>query len=149
MGMELPKAPGTYVLILRLSAARRLVVGRLGEILFAPGFYAYVGSALGRTGSGLRQRLTRHLRRGKRLHWHIDTLRESCEVVEIWYAVGDERRECAWAVALGALPGITATAAAFGASDCACRTHLFVSAELPDADAFGRAVRQRVTRLVL
>lgn len=147
--MELPNAPGTYVLILRLSVERRLVVGRLGEIAFAPGFYAYVGSALGRSSCGLRQRLTRHLRRNKRLHWHIDTLREVCEVVEIWYTVGSERCECVWSAALGALPGITAVKSAFGASDCACRTHLFISTTLPDADVFGRAVRQRVTRLVL
>jgi Uri superfamily endonuclease len=147
--MELPNAPGTYVLILRLSAERRLVVGRLGELSFAPGFYAYVGSALGRTGCGLRQRLTRHLRRDKRLHWHIDTLREVCEIVEIWYAVSSERYECVWATALGALPGISAVEAAFGASDCACRTHLFISAILPDIDAFERAVGQQITRFVL
>jgi Uri superfamily endonuclease len=147
--MELPNAPGTYVLILQLSVESRLVVGRLGEIAFAPGYYAYVGSALGRTGCGLRQRLTRHLRRNKRLHWHIDTLREVCEVVEIWCAVGSERRECAWAAALRALPEVTAVEAAFGASDCACHTHLFVSATLPDSDAFERAVGQRITRLAL
>ncbi len=147
--MEFPKAPGTYVLILRLSVERRLVVGRLGEIAFAPGYYAYVGSALGQKGCGLRQRLARHLRRQKRLHWHIDTLREVCEIVEIWYVVGSERRECTWAAALGALPGVSPVEAAFGASDCACHTHLFRAADLPDAQAFAQAVKRLVMRVAL
>jgi len=69
-----PAQPGTYVLVLRLSRATTLRVGRLGEFDFPCGLYLYVDSAQG-TG-GLRARLTRHWRAHKPLHWHVDYLRE-------------------------------------------------------------------------
>jgi len=52
---------GTYVLILILPERKKIDVGALGEINFEPGYYAYVGSALG----GMEGRIGRHLKRGK------------------------------------------------------------------------------------
>lgn len=130
------KLPGTYVLVMTLAEGRRLAVGRLGEIDFAPGCYLYVGSALG----GLEHRLRRHLRLGKRLHWHIDYLRPAVEVTAIWYRPGAERRECAWAAALAGLPGVRLHAPGFGASDCRCPGHLFYAVQPPAlADFAARA----------
>jgi Uri superfamily endonuclease len=74
----------------------------------------------------LAARIGRHLRPAseKRLRWHIDYLTAHVPVTEVIWAIGDERRECQWAQSLLALPGACVAIARFGASDCACSTHL-------------------------
>jgi len=98
-----------------------LRIGRLGTHEFPAGYYAYAGSALGP--GGLAARVGRHLRREKRLHWHIDYLLEAAEVVDVRVEPGSERRECEWARRLLAAGGAV-VAPGFGASDCRCATHL-------------------------
>ncbi|MCY4310283.1 MAG: DUF123 domain-containing protein, partial [Rhodospirillaceae bacterium] len=68
----LTAAPGAYILWLDLDAATDVPVQRLGNPVLPAGRYAYCGSARG-TG-GLRARLDRHGRPGRRPHWHIDHL---------------------------------------------------------------------------
>jgi Uri superfamily endonuclease len=125
--MQIPDGPGTYVLVMRLEAERTLLVGRLGEARLAPGYYLYVGSALG----GLRARLARHLRCEKRRHWHIDYVLEAAHIIEVWYAASPERIECIWARRLAASACLVTAIGRFGASDCACASHLFYAAERP------------------
>jgi Uri superfamily endonuclease len=109
---------GSYILLLELPEQREITVGRLGLITFPKGCYAYVGSAL----NGLKPRITRHLRKEKSRHWHIDCLLPEAEVWEIIIFPSEERRECllAQSLALGfqAIPG-------FGSSDCKCKSHLY------------------------
>jgi Uri superfamily endonuclease len=124
--------PGTYILIIALPMDTVLTVGSLGKVAFAAGYYLYVGSALG----GLQARLARHLRAEKRLHWHIDYLLQVGRICTIWYALGNARRECMWARTLAAMPDIRPAVARFGASDCACPTHLYCSAARPDREVF-------------
>lgn len=132
---DLPGTGGTYVLLLRLDLPAHLKIGRLGAFDFAPGWYAYVGSALGP--GGLRARLSHHQKRAARPHWHIDYLRQAANLEWVWYAVGGDRHEHAWAAALGSLPGASLAARRFGASDCDCPAHLFHYAHMPHAAAFG------------
>src|ERR1039458_6858841 len=47
--MNLPADNGTYILIVRVPQMKRLAIGSLGEFDIIPGFYAYVGSAFGRS----------------------------------------------------------------------------------------------------
>lgn len=68
--VQLPVERGTYALLLRITARRRWIVGKLGPREFPEGYYLYLGSAL----NGLETRLRRHLRRDKKPHWHIDVL---------------------------------------------------------------------------
>ena len=97
-----------------------IAVGKLGSILFEPGCYCYVGSAL----NGLRGRVARHLRHEeKKTWWHIDYLLQHADVVEVVWALSSSRVECRMAGALlrhglQYVPG-------FGASDCRCSSHLF------------------------
>ena len=84
---------GSYALIIRLNRAKRLTVGRLGEFYFPAGHYLYLGSAL----NGLESRVRRHLRRDKKLHWHIDYLTALAGVCQVWWVVDGVRRECLWA----------------------------------------------------
>jgi Uri superfamily endonuclease len=118
-----PAGRGSYVLLMRLDAPRMLAVGRLGRFDFPAGLYAYVGSAQG--SGGLRARVGRHLRADKRAHWHVDALTAHAAIVAVWAVESAERLECAWARILRGMDGVEEPAGGFGASDCACRTHLF------------------------
>ena len=123
--MEAIDGPGTYILIIKLDQDHLIHVGRLGVLPFRAGYYLYVGSAL----NGLRGRLARHLRPEKSLHWHIDYQLQHTRVIAVWYHLGPERYECAWARSLAKMPAIQPFEGPFGASDCSCRTHLFQSPE--------------------
>jgi Uri superfamily endonuclease len=127
---------GTYVLWLHLPRPRTLLVGRFGEVTFAAGYYAYVGSAFGP--GGVRARLGRHLRGSGALRWHIDYLRQACRVETAWFSHDPRRLEHAWAAALLALPGARQPVAGFGASDCNCDTHLVAFTRRPALAAFRR-----------
>lgn len=129
--------PGTYALILRADAVRRVRVGRLGELVLEPGFYAYVGSALGP--GGVSARVRRH-RRSRNVHWHVDSLRDVATLVEVWYAHDPARREHAWAEALLAQPGATCPLPGFGASDCRCASHLAFFRSRPSMAGLRRAL---------
>lgn len=139
-----PDSPGTYVLILKLSHRATIRVGRLGEFEFPAGWYTYVGSARGP--GGLAARLARHVRSLKPLHWHVDHVCARARPVEIWYAAGTRKRECAWARALVNLPGASIPASRFGASDCRCPSHLIHFAAPPDSTAFESASGENVSR---
>ena len=116
---------GSYLLILRLKRKRRVAVGQLGNLLFQKGYYLYVGSAMG----NLSPRIARHTRLRKKLHWHVDYLRQVADEVVPLPVVSSKRLECDMASALGELldPGPPQ----FGSTDCACPTHLFWSADAP------------------
>ncbi len=115
-------ARGSYVLLMSLAEERTITVGSLGPIRFSRGRYAYVGSALG----GFRSRLNRHLRTGKKPHWHIDCLLEKAVLDTIITGETRERTECTITRGLdqrfASVPG-------FGASDCRCHSHLFFGAD--------------------
>jgi sugar fermentation stimulation protein A len=110
---------GSYLLVLRLNAPRRIDVGSLGSLRFAPGHYLYVGSAM----KNLASRIARHLGKRKRIHWHVDALRARADAATALPIRGSRRRECEIASALAGL--FAAGPRGFGASDCACATHLF------------------------
>lgn len=123
-------AAGTYLLVLAAARRRCVRIGRLGTLALRPGYYVYAGSAFGP--GGLAARLGRHLRPPARLHWHIDSLRRHTRPVEYWIAEG-ERREHQWAGLLRSLDGASIPLAGFGASDCACPSHLFFFERRPSA----------------
>ena len=119
----LPASPGSYILWLKLNRKRRIRVGRLGEQLFLPGFYAYCGSAFGP--GGLKARLAHHLRKSDRPRWHIDYLKNISRCSEIWFSTKGENLEHYFAEQLSVLPETGTTIDNFGASDCNCASHLF------------------------
>jgi Uri superfamily endonuclease len=129
---------GTYALVIPLRVGLRLPIGRLGIQSLSPGYYVYVGSALG----GLSSRLRHHLRSEKRLHWHIDYLLAKAEVAQIWYALGCNRLECTWNAMLGDLPDAKSSVSGFGASDCQSPSHLTHFPTIPPLDLFDQKLRQ-------
>jgi Uri superfamily endonuclease len=144
----LPALPGTYATVLRFSKRLESVVGKLGVLAVQPGFYVYVGSALGP--GGLAARVGRHCRRETTLRWHIDYLRAGAQIEEVWYATGKNHQECRWATALSRLPGASVPMAGFGASDCGCPSHLCFFKMPPSLAEFQKKLRhQRMERLRL
>jgi len=135
----LPPLPGTYALVLRVSRRLEILVGRLDKLEVQPGFYVYVGSALGP--GGLAARVGRHCRCEKRLRWHVDYLRAVAKIEAVWYATGRSDRECQWAMVLQDLPGAAIPLAGFGSSDCGCPAHLFFFSRRPSFAACARRLR--------
>ena len=137
------KRCGTYALVLYLSRAQTIRVGKLGMFKFPRGYYIYIGSAL----NGLAQRIARHLRSNKKNFWHIDYLLAHVQVKEVWTHRGGERLECLWARAALALSRAKIVAPSFGASDCDCPAHLIQFGEkMPmeqTADRMGKKVDRR------
>lgn len=130
----LPSGPGTYILVFRCRAARRIDVGRLGRMALRPGYYLYVGSAFGP--GGLRARVMRHCRMEKPRRWHIDYLRPSVETIEVWFSQNPERMEHSWADLLARDGLLTTPLHGFGSGDCRCRSHLFFSSLRPRIGRF-------------
>ncbi len=116
---------GTYVLEIALAGPTTIEVGALGDLEFAAGTYAYVGSALGPGGFS---RVDRHreLAGGDRetRHWHVDYLLGHPETtLEAVVTFPDADLECDLATTLPGEP-----VPDFGASDCDCVAHLFAVA---------------------
>jgi len=138
----LPSLPGTYALVLRSAGPQQILVGKLETLAVQPGFYVYVGSALGP--GGLASRVGRHARAAKKCRWHIDYLVAIATLDEVWYTVDPARRECQWADALRQIRGATVPLEGFGSSDCRCRAHLLFFQKRPSLLVF----RQRLARTI-
>ncbi len=112
---------GSYILLINLPKEQTITVGSRQAQRFPRGYYVYVGSALG----GIKSRLSHHLKRNKKLHWHIDYLLQKASITDIIIGESGDRIECAIAQALSSqfdsIPG-------FGSSDCKCKSHLFFAA---------------------
>jgi Uri superfamily endonuclease len=120
----LPARPGAYLLLIRLAAALPLRIGTLPAAVLPAGWYVYAGSARGP--GGIRARAGRHLRQGKRPHWHIDRLTEVAATCWAFAVLGG--RECDLVRALLARPAFELALAGFGSSDCRhCAGHLLAA----------------------
>lgn len=122
MQFKLPSSSGTYALTLYVKKDCRINTGKLGELQIIKGYYIYIGSAFGP--GGLKARIERHLKKTKKLRWHIDYLRKVSEIVDIKYSTDKEKLECKWAAKLAENGEITPFKG-FGSSDCKCFSHLF------------------------
>ncbi|MDG6902673.1 MAG: GIY-YIG nuclease family protein [Nitrososphaerota archaeon] len=70
---------GLYQLVIRLKRKQSIGVGRLGRFAFPSGYYVYTGSAR----RGLESRIARHLRKEKRLRWHVDYVLRYGDIAEV------------------------------------------------------------------
>ena len=111
---------GVYQLHLRLDKPKRIRVGKLGIFTFPAGRYIYTGSAM----NGLIGRLRRHLKKRKKLHWHIDYLLRHAKIETIFVLETGERVECQLNSLTLSLPNAKVIVKGFGCSDCRCPSHL-------------------------
>jgi Uri superfamily endonuclease len=111
---------GIYVLLIHLNRDIAIRVGSLGTREFKEGNYVYVGSAQ----NGVEQRVARHLRKEKRLFWHIDYLLndDAAEIVEVYVKPAGKEEECQVAAKISEK---AEPVTGFGCSDCHCPSHLF------------------------
>jgi Uri superfamily endonuclease len=141
VGKSLMSETGNYVLLLALPIDTELTIGKLGTFQFPAGWYAYVGSAFG--SGGLVGRLKYHLSPVERPHWHIDYLRQSAKIQEIWLSPSTERREGEWVDLMLAIPGATVVVEGFGSSDSDRESHLIYFDVRPSLEDFAVGVRAR------
>lgn len=119
------KDRGSYLLLLQLDTNKTIQVGRLGRLEFSEGFHVYVGSAM----RNLTARVDRHCRLRKRLHWHIDYLRQHADRCWALPIRSSMRLECEISHAMAEV--FSSGPRGFGSSDCGCPTHLFWHATSP------------------
>ncbi|GAB4240261.1 MAG: hypothetical protein Kow0032_27790 [Methyloligellaceae bacterium] len=112
-------APGCYALLIGLKTPVRLK--RPEPALLAPGWYIYAGSAHGP--GGIRARLTRHFRKRKPVHWHVDQLTRHASALAVHDMPHGE--ECDLVANLCATYAFDNIEPGFGSSDCQlCPSHL-------------------------
>ena len=144
----------SYILLLFNRRNRRITVGSLGRLEFAPGFYLYVGSG----GINVLKRVKRHLAVAKPKHWHIDYLTTGprrMKPVDAYVFTGVNECRLADSLAKELEPGAVAPQSAvlpsdgrlrfarFGSSDCRCQGHLFHAPGLAELKrALDRTIRE-------
>lgn len=109
---------GAYILLINLENDMDIRVGSLGTLHFSSGNYCYVGSARGP--GGIEARVKRHLKKEKKLRWHIDYLMEHSEVEKVFIKEDGDEIETA-----GEISKIFESIPGFGASDSPLSSHLF------------------------
>jgi sugar fermentation stimulation protein A len=111
---------GVYALVIYLRAPAEITVGKAGTFRFPHGYYVYIGSAK----MNLSQRIQRHLRKTKKLHWHIDYLLHIADkVTPLPIYSGEDDLECRLAHTISPIADDAVNG--FGCSDCTCASHLF------------------------
>lgn len=116
---------GCYMMLVEIAEPIQIRVGSLGELFFDKGFYVYCGSAK----TGLKARTSRHLRKRKNLHWHLDYLRQKASTVKALPVRSSADLECILAKSVQKIS--SRSIAEFGCSDCSCDSHLFYFKENP------------------
>lgn len=112
---------GVYLLWLYLPAHTSITIGKLGRFNFTKGVYAYAGSAQ----RNLEQRLARHERLDKKLHWHIDYFRACADFLGAARFLNQPKEgECRLIQELLQIPGAQFPVPGLGSSDCRCCSHL-------------------------
>ncbi|NVM37625.1 MAG: GIY-YIG nuclease family protein [Candidatus Lokiarchaeota archaeon] len=118
---------GSYILVVFVRGNIELFIGALGKIEFKKGFYLYIGSAMGNSGSiTLINRVSRHTypSESKKIHWHIDYLLNSnfISVYCVYLIPSLQNMECLIANELLNLSD--GHIKKFGSSNCLCNSHL-------------------------
>lgn len=109
---------GSYCIAAFLPEDSVIEVARLGTFSFPKGLYVYTGSAL----SSLEGRISRHLRKEKKMRWHIDYFLERAEPMGFVPIISSKREECS--INSKFLERGEIVAKGFGSSDCDCPSHL-------------------------
>ena len=132
--LDLPDSSGAYVLILDLLRPVKLSLVRFMGQRLEPGRYAYAGSARGP--GGIRARCKRHLRKDKKLHWHIDHLTTQASSIYVAAVPGGD--ECALVEKISKATPTGFPLPGFGSSDCRCCTsHLMHLTAQPEVTEIG------------
>ncbi len=120
---------GIYCLTIKLVKKHTIRVGCLGTFGFPGGFYVYAGSAQ----NNLEDRIERHLRRDKKMHWHVDYLLHYGWVSCVHTYDAGKNAECVLSQKIGNIKDAVMPVRGFGSSDCACASHLYFFQKNPES----------------
>lgn len=138
---------GTYILEINAALPFSIEAKQFANLDFEKGFYYYFGSAQ----KNIQKRLERHLRKEKKLHWHIDhiTSKETNSIISIYLLPKAEKSfECFSLAEISSRVSAVIPAENFGNSDCkTCRSHLLFSDKQFDQSHFS-ALYQSIVRLI-
>ena len=115
---------GIYVLEILVSKRLKLNHKIFSEKNFPKGYYYYIGSAQ----KNLHKRIQRHIKKTKKLHWHIDYLTSIKEIlITNVFIIPNFKKEneCKLVGQLENVFGLEHKIIGFGNSDCnECKSHL-------------------------
>ena len=118
---------GVYCLVIECNTQSKIDCRSFNNIIFPKGYYYYAGSAQ----KNLSKRIERHIRRDKKIHWHIDYLTAHPDfIIKEVLLFKDKKKsfECLLSKDLNNKFGLITGALNFGNSDCdKCATHLYYS----------------------
>ncbi|MEM1634454.1 MAG: GIY-YIG nuclease family protein [Nanopusillaceae archaeon] len=112
---------GTYLLLLECLNDCEIEVGKLGKIRFKKGYYVYIGSAM----NNLKKRILRHLKKDKKIKWHVDylTTNDSFIIRKIFIKETNKKEEEKISKIFEKYFNFIKN---FGNSDCKDNSHLFL-----------------------
>ena len=119
---------GDYLFIMKLANDKNLSIGHKGLMHFPSGYYIYIGSAK----ANLDKRLDHHKRKRKNKHWHLDYLRNECQVIAGLPIRTADDLECSLAQSVKKIADWEIKG--FGCTDCHCSSHLFGMSNNPIHD---------------
>jgi sugar fermentation stimulation protein A len=119
---------GAYAVIYYLKEGNKIAVPRFGEYFLRKGWYVYSGSAK----KNMIHRVSRHIRKEKKLKWHIDYFSVLDNVIPKEIFLFEHRNECE-INRLFKEAGGGIIIDNFGATDCKnkCGTHFLYFKKLP------------------
>lgn len=123
-GLKRTYDSGSYILIIRLSKKININL-RSKSFFLQKGWYIYIGKAK----KNLISRILRHIRKNKKLYWHIDYLLKEAKIFEIYF-FKDALSECKIAQRIIEISDNFING--FGSSDCRCKSHLAYFHNKPD-----------------
>ena len=118
------KDSGVYAIIIYIKDNINLTLAK-NTHYFTPGYYIYLGSA--KQYGGIKSRINRHLKKNKKLKWHIDYLTSNhlVKIKAVIYAKTKIFKECTF-VKILKKNYFEIASKNFGSSDCKekCGAHL-------------------------
>lgn len=119
---------GAYALIIEVENEVNIQLKSLGKVLLQSGTWVYIGSAMGEGSTSLENRIKRHFRSEKTVHWHIDHLLDkNVKLLKAFWTQSPVHAECDIAQEIQSRNEFQAGPRQFGSSDCksGCAAHMF------------------------
>lgn len=131
---------GSYCLVIHVKNDCRIKIGAHGMVDFNKGYYVYVGSAL----NSLKSRISRHVSKKKKKHWHMDylSLNKNTEIIQVIYTHCDKKIECD--ISHEIKKNTTKYIEGFGCSDCKCLSHLYYFDNYDEAINLSKCVIEKL-----
>jgi sugar fermentation stimulation protein A len=117
---------GGYLMVFCNEEPFNKVIGSLGERKFEKGYYVYAGSAM----QGLEKRIKRHLKKNKKIRWHLDYISPyHMKALKVYPIMRKDRIE--EHLVQGLLRFSPGYVEGFGASDSEAPSHFFYFPDRP------------------